>query len=50
MGLGRTDIWQTGIIDRPLPDVLRAGQLAGLPVTWLPDPGPFRFIADPFGI
>ncbi|GCE80606.1 glucosamine inositolphosphorylceramide transferase family protein [Komagataeibacter oboediens] len=50
MGLGRTDIWQTGLIHRSMPDVLRTGTLADMPVTWLPDPGPFRFIADPFGI
>ena len=50
MGLGRTDIWQTGIINRPLPDIIRAGTLDSMPVTWLPDPGSFRFLADPFGI
>lgn len=50
MGLLRTDIWRTGILSCPMSDILRHGDVAGLPVTWLPDPGPFRFLADPFGL
>lgn len=34
----------------PLPSLLSAGTLAGQEVTWLPDAGPLRFLADPFGL
>ncbi|MFS3137506.1 formyl transferase [Gluconacetobacter sacchari] len=50
MGILRTDIWRTGILSCPLSDILARGGVDGLPVTWLPDPGPFRFLADPFGL
>ncbi|WP_323990910.1 formyl transferase [Nguyenibacter sp. L1] len=50
MGLLRTDIWRTGIIARPMSDILARGTVEGLPVTWLPDQGAFRFLADPFGL
>lgn len=50
MGILRTDIWRTGILSCPLPDILARGGVDGLTVTWLPDPGPFRFLADPFGL
>ncbi|POF63266.1 formyl transferase [Novacetimonas maltaceti] len=49
MGLGRTDIWRTGLIDAPMAQVLRDG-VGAHPVTWIDNPGPFRFIADPFGV
>lgn len=50
MGLGRTDIWRTGIVHAPMAQILRDGGVAGHEVTWLDNPGRFRFIADPFGV
>lgn len=50
MGILRTDIWRTGILPCALPEILARGGVDGLPVTWLPDLGPFRFLADPFGV
>lgn len=44
-----TDIWQTGIVHRPIAGILRDG-LDGAEVTWLPEAGSFRFNADPFGV
>ncbi len=44
-----TELWQVGIVHRPLADVLDRG-LVGAAITWLPEPGPFRFNADPFGL
>lgn len=44
-----TDIWQVGIVHRSVAEIMAAG-LEGAPVTWLPEPGHFRFNADPFGL
>jgi len=44
-----TELWQVGIVHRPLSAVVGDG-LDGAAVTWLPEPGPFRFNADPFGL
>lgn len=46
---GTTDIWQTGIVHRTICDIMDNG-LDGAAVTWLPEPGSFRFNADPFGL
>jgi hypothetical protein len=44
------DIWRSGFVRRALRSVVdEAGATAG-EVTWLPDCGPFRYVADPFGI
>lgn len=43
------DIWRAGFVRRALPGVVEAGVTAD-EVTWLPDCGPFRYVADPFGI
>ena len=45
-----TELWQVGIVRQPRGDLLASGMLAQADVLWLPDPGPFRFNADPFGI
>jgi hypothetical protein len=45
-----TELWQVGILHQPIIHVVGGGRLTDAQVTWLPDPGPFRFIADPFGI
>ncbi len=44
-----TELWQVGIVRRPLDAVMRDG-LDGAGMTWLPEPGSFRFNADPFGL
>lgn len=43
------DIWRAGVIRAPLSDLLHAGALEQR-VTWLPDIGSLRFLADPFGV
>ncbi|MBW8881293.1 MAG: hypothetical protein JF615_07720 [Asticcacaulis sp.] len=44
------DLWRVGFVNRPISDSLTPGRLTGGDMTWLPDPGSFRFIADPFGV
>lgn len=44
------DIWRAGIIRAPLSDLLAASSLEQHEVTWLPDIGSLRFLADPFGV
>jgi hypothetical protein len=46
----KKDIWKPGIVAAPLPDILKRGSVAGLPVTWLPAVGSLRYLADPFGL
>ncbi len=47
----RTDFWQAGIVPIAVEDV-DAGRLAAVRdrITWLPDPGRWRYLADPFGL
>jgi hypothetical protein len=45
-----TDLWHVGIAHCPISAVLDPKTLATSPITWLPEPGAFRFIADPFGL
>jgi hypothetical protein len=47
----RTDFWQVGILPVPVQD-LDASRLQAERgrITWLPDPGPWRYLADPFGL
>lgn len=47
----RTDFWQVGIVPLGLADV-DATRLAAVRdrITWLPDAGPWRYLADPFGL
>lgn len=47
-----SDFWQAGIVPVPITAALRPEGLAGISgkVTWLPDPGPWRYLADPFGL
>lgn len=44
------DMWRAGIIAAPMETLLSAGALGAQPVTWLPEPGSLRFLADPFGL
>lgn len=43
------DIWRSGFVRRSLTSV-RATGVGSSEVTWLPDQGPFAYLADPFGI
>jgi hypothetical protein len=44
------DMWRIGLIRAPMVDLLAPGALAQHAVTWIPDPGPLRFLADPMGV
>jgi hypothetical protein len=43
------DIWAGAIVPVPAAQIVRRGTLDGLPMQFLPDQGPFRYLADPFG-
>ncbi len=47
----RTDFWRVGIVPVPIEQV-DASRLAALKdrIVWLPDAGPWRYFADPFGL
>lgn len=47
----RTDFWQVGIVPLPIEDV-DASALGAVRdgITWLPDAGRWRYLADPFGL
>ncbi len=44
------DMWRVGLVAAPMETLLSAAALGAQPVSWLPDPGPLRFLADPFGL
>lgn len=44
------DIWRAGLVRAPIGELLAAGSVEGREVVWLPDAGPLRFLADPFGV
>lgn len=46
----KTELWQVGIVHAPIADLLTPEALRAAAITWLPDPGSFRFNADPFGL
>ena len=47
-----TDFWQAGIVPAPIATLLDPGALAAARerIVWLPDPGPWRYLADPFAL
>lgn len=47
----KSDFWEVGIVPLPLQqlDARRLRELRDR-ITWLPDPGPWRYLADPFGL
>jgi len=49
MGLVK-DIWRVGLLRSPIESVVGLGEIPNGPATWLPNPGPLAFYADPFGI
>lgn len=44
------DIWRSGFVRRSLSSVTATAGINASEVTWLPDSGPFQYVADPFGI
>jgi len=47
----RTDFWQVGIVPVPVQDLdARTLSAARERITWLPEAGPWRYLADPFGL
>ncbi len=46
----RKDIWRAGLAMAPAAELLAPGALEACEFRWLPDPGPLRFLADPFGL
>lgn len=44
------DIWRSGFVRRSLSSVTATGGVRSDEVRWLPDSGPFEYVADPFGI
>jgi hypothetical protein len=50
LGRKTTELWHTGVVAAPIGCLMTSESLHAADIRWLPDPGPFRFIADPFGI
>ena len=52
IGAPRSDFWQAGIVAAPITALLEPADAGTWPgrTTWLPDPGPWRYLADPFGL
>lgn len=48
----RADFWRVGVAPTPIAEVTEAAALSALKhkITWLPESGPWRYIADPFGL
>ena len=48
----RSDFWQVGLVHAPITALLGPARPDSWRerVTWLPDPGPWRYLADPFGL
>jgi hypothetical protein len=48
----RSDFWQAGIVPAAIGTLTEASALAAQRerIVWLPDPGPWRYLADPFGL
>jgi hypothetical protein len=45
-----TDLWHSGIVHLPIATLLAPNALLKAKITWLPEPGNFCFIADPFAL
>lgn len=47
----RTDFWQVGIVPARVETIDAAAlHAARAQISWLPDAGPWRYLADPFGL
>ncbi len=47
-----SDFWRVGVVAAPITELMQPTAAAELRprVTWLPDAGPWRYLADPFGL
>lgn len=47
-----SDFWQVGVVPLPIAACVEPDVLAGVRerIQWMPDPGPWRYRADPFGV
>jgi hypothetical protein len=47
-----SDFWQVGVVPLPIAACVEPANLAAVRerIQWLPDPGPWRYLADPFGV
>ncbi|MCH4092543.1 glucosamine inositolphosphorylceramide transferase family protein [Acetobacter sp.] len=50
MSIFRTDIWRVGVVLAGFSEICATGSLDPFAIRWLPNPGRYRFLADPFGI
>ena len=52
IGLPESDFWRVGLVPAPIAALLEPATLVALRdrVVWLPDPGSWRYLADPFGL
>nr|WP_316642215.1 hypothetical protein [uncultured Roseateles sp.] len=48
----RSDLWQVGVVPTAIGSITDAASLSQHreQIAWLPDPGPWRYLADPFGV
>lgn len=48
----RTDFWQVGLVPVPIATLVNPSALVQQRdnIVWLPDPGPWRYLADPFAL
>ena len=48
----QTDFWRVGLVPAPIASLVDPAALAAVRerITWLPDPGPWRYLADPFAV
>ncbi|MEO6005635.1 MAG: glycosyl hydrolase family 43 [Opitutus sp.] len=52
IGRPESDFWSVGIVPATIGDCVEAGVLTAARdrICWLPEPGPWRYLADPFGV
>ncbi len=52
IGPRASDFWQVGLVPAPITALTSADALAAqrAAIAWMPDPGPWRYLADPFGL
>jgi len=52
IGQRASDFWQVGLVPAPIATLTTSAALAAERhgIAWMPDPGPWRYLADPFGV
>lgn len=52
IGQRASDFWRVGLVPAPIATLTSAASLAAQrpAISWMPDPGPWRYLADPFGV